>query len=69
MVLFFVWPGKLGEAQACYEQAIQLEPNHLGNHQGLLKSLMDLGQLNTALNLVNGVLADKYVYMFIHYYV
>ncbi|XP_071844608.1 serine/threonine-protein kinase ATR-like isoform X2 [Apostichopus japonicus] len=51
--------GKLGEAQACYEQAIQLEPNHLGNHQGLLKSLMDLGQLNTALNLVNGVLADK----------
>ncbi|PIK55504.1 putative serine/threonine-protein kinase atr [Apostichopus japonicus] len=51
--------GKLGEAQACYEQAIQLDPNHLGNHQGLLKSLMDLGQLNTALNLVNGVLADK----------
>ncbi|KAJ8029668.1 Serine/threonine-protein kinase ATR [Holothuria leucospilota] len=51
--------GKLGEAQACYEQAIKLEPDHLGNHEGLLKSLMDLGQLNTALVLVNGVLADK----------
>lgn len=53
--------GKLGEAQACYEQAIHLEPHHLEYHQGLLKSLMDLGQLNTALNLVNGVLAEKYV--------
>ncbi|XP_070572431.1 serine/threonine-protein kinase ATR-like isoform X2 [Ptychodera flava] len=51
--------GQLRDASACYERAIQLESNDVSLHQGLLKSLMDLGQLSTALVLVNGVLAER----------
>ncbi|XP_064619014.1 serine/threonine-protein kinase ATR-like [Lineus longissimus] len=50
--------GQLQDATACYEQVIQLEPDKITHHQGLLKCLMDLGQTTTALYHVNGILAD-----------
>ncbi|XP_077988664.1 serine/threonine-protein kinase ATR-like [Glandiceps talaboti] len=51
--------GRLRDASACYERAIQLESNDVSLHQGLLKSLINLGQLSTALVHVNGVLSER----------
>ena len=51
--------GNLRDASACYERAIQLEADEPLHHAGLLRSLMGLGQLNTALVHVNGVLAER----------
>ncbi|XP_013417435.1 serine/threonine-protein kinase ATR-like isoform X2 [Lingula anatina] len=51
--------GQLREAASCYERAIQLEPDEVSHHQGLMKTLMDLGQLNTALVHADGVLHSK----------
>ncbi|XP_033634079.1 serine/threonine-protein kinase ATR-like [Asterias rubens] len=52
--------GNLRDASACYERAIQLEADEPLHHAGLLRSLMGLGQLNTALVHVNGVLAERH---------
>ncbi|XP_048255679.1 serine/threonine-protein kinase ATR-like isoform X1 [Haliotis rufescens] len=51
--------GQQQDAQACYEQAIQKEPDEVSHHQGLLASLMELGQLNKALLHTTGVIAEK----------
>ena len=54
-----MFPGQLCDATACYEKVIQLEPDDVTTHQGLVRNLMDLGQLNTAMELVNGVLSNN----------
>ncbi len=59
--MYFV-AGKLRDASACYERAIQLEPDEIRHHKGLLQSLVDLGQLNSALIHVNGLLTERYLY-------
>ncbi|XP_022100883.1 serine/threonine-protein kinase ATR-like [Acanthaster planci] len=51
--------GNLRDASACYERAIQLEPDEPSHHAGLLRSLMGLGQLTTALVHVNGALVER----------
>ncbi|EDV26576.1 uncharacterized protein TRIADDRAFT_54713 [Trichoplax adhaerens] len=58
-VLEFESIGNLRDASACYECAIQLEPNELNHHKGLLQCLMGLGQLSTALAHVNGVISQQ----------
>ena len=51
--------------QACYEQAIQTEPDDVSHHQGLLRGLMDLGQHSKALHHATGAIAERYVISFI----
>ncbi|XP_041465563.1 serine/threonine-protein kinase ATR-like [Lytechinus variegatus] len=51
--------GNLQDAVACYERATQLETGEMGHHKGLVRCLLDLGQLNTALVHVNGVLSQR----------
>ena len=46
--------------QACYEQAIQTEPDDVTHHQGLLRGLMDLGQHSKALTHCTGAIAERY---------
>ena len=45
--------------QACYEQAIQTEPDDVSHHQGLLRGLMDLGQHSKALTHCTGAIAER----------
>ncbi|CAL1526088.1 unnamed protein product, partial [Lymnaea stagnalis] len=51
--------GQQQDAQACYEQAIEQEPDEISHHHGLLRSLMDLAQPYTALRLTSGILEDR----------
>ncbi|ESO92356.1 hypothetical protein LOTGIDRAFT_190706 [Lottia gigantea] len=51
--------GQQQDAQACYERAVQLEPDEVRYHQGLLKSLMELSQHNKALLHATGVIAER----------
>ena len=51
----------MADASACYDRAIQLEPDDVSHFQGLLKSFMNLGQLSTSMELADGVSANKYV--------
>ncbi|XP_030832739.1 serine/threonine-protein kinase ATR-like [Strongylocentrotus purpuratus] len=51
--------GNLQDAVACYERATQLETGEMGHHKGLVRCLLDLGQLNTGLVHVNGVLSQR----------
>ncbi|XP_028398063.1 serine/threonine-protein kinase ATR-like isoform X2 [Dendronephthya gigantea] len=51
--------GKLREAVACYERAIQLEPDTIENHKGLMSCWITLGQVSTALEHANGVLMRR----------
>lgn len=51
--------GQYQDAEACYERAVQLEPNEISHHHGWLRSLIELGQLNKALMHADGVLANK----------
>ncbi|KAL3865678.1 hypothetical protein ACJMK2_043042 [Sinanodonta woodiana] len=51
--------GQQQEVQACYEQAIQSDSDNLSYHQGLLRSLMDLGQQSKSLLHATGVVAEK----------
>ena len=53
--------GQQHEMQACYEQAIQTEPDDVSHHQGLLRGLMDLGQHSKALHHATGAIAERYV--------
>ena len=53
--------GHQQDAQACYERALQVSPSELWPHQGFVRSLMEMGQLNMALLHTTGILADKYV--------
>ncbi|WAQ99000.1 ATR-like protein [Mya arenaria] len=60
------YSGRLGcqvELQACYEQAIQNEPEDLSHHQGLLRCLMDLSQPAQALHHASGAIANTQGWM------
>ncbi|KAG2462678.1 ATR kinase, partial [Polypterus senegalus] len=51
--------GLLRDATACYDRAIQLEPDQIAHYHGLMKSMLGLGQLSTVITQVNGVLANR----------
>ncbi|XP_025077039.1 serine/threonine-protein kinase ATR-like isoform X1 [Pomacea canaliculata] len=51
--------GQQQDAQACYERALQIAPSELWPHQGLVRSLMEMGQLNKALLHTSGVLTKN----------
>ncbi|XP_033108232.1 serine/threonine-protein kinase ATR-like isoform X2 [Anneissia japonica] len=51
--------GQLRDASACYERAIQLEPDDVSHHKGSIRTMMDVGQLNIALYLVNSILEER----------
>ncbi|EDO46300.1 predicted protein, partial [Nematostella vectensis] len=51
--------GQLRDASACYENAIQEEPNAIGHQKGLLKCLFGLGQVTNALMYADGVMGQR----------
>ncbi|TRY93694.1 hypothetical protein DNTS_029400 [Danionella cerebrum] len=51
--------GLLRESTACYDRAIQLEPDQLVHYHGVMNSMLGLGQLSTVITQVNGVLASR----------
>ncbi|KAJ7409859.1 hypothetical protein WISP_111676 [Willisornis vidua] len=51
--------GLLRDATACYDRAIQLEPDQIIHYHGVVKSMLGLGQLSTVITQVNGVLANR----------
>uniref|UniRef100_A0A670Y2E2 Serine/threonine-protein kinase ATR n=1 Tax=Pseudonaja textilis TaxID=8673 RepID=A0A670Y2E2_PSETE len=51
--------GLLRDATACYDRAIQLEPEQIIHYQGVVKSMLGLGQFSTVITQVNGVLAKR----------
>ncbi|XP_054839454.1 serine/threonine-protein kinase ATR [Eublepharis macularius] len=51
--------GLLRDATACYDRAIQLEPDQIIHYHGVVKSMLGLGQLSTVITQVNGVLAKR----------
>ncbi|KAK7486773.1 hypothetical protein BaRGS_00021920, partial [Batillaria attramentaria] len=51
--------GQQQDTQACYERVLQTVPNELWPHQGLLRSLMEMGQPNKALLHATGVLNEN----------
>lgn len=51
--------GQYQDAEACYERAVQLEPDEISHHHGWLRSLMELGQLNKALLHADGIIANN----------
>ncbi|GFR86846.1 serine/threonine-protein kinase atr, partial [Elysia marginata] len=51
--------GQQQDAQACYERAIQMDPEEISHHMGLLRSLIDLAQPNKALIHTAGILAER----------
>uniref|UniRef100_A0A8C2HF54 Serine/threonine-protein kinase ATR n=1 Tax=Cyprinus carpio TaxID=7962 RepID=A0A8C2HF54_CYPCA len=51
--------GLLRESTACYDRAIQLEPDQIVHYHGVMNSMLGLGQLSTVITQVNGVLASR----------
>uniref|UniRef100_A0A6I8NKR0 Serine/threonine-protein kinase ATR n=1 Tax=Ornithorhynchus anatinus TaxID=9258 RepID=A0A6I8NKR0_ORNAN len=51
--------GLLRDATACYDRAIQLEPDQIIHYHGVVKSMLGLGQLSTVITQVNGVNANR----------
>ncbi|XP_062988227.1 serine/threonine-protein kinase ATR [Elgaria multicarinata webbii] len=51
--------GLLRDATACYDRAIQLEPEQIIHYHGVVKSMLGLGQFSTVITQVNGVLAKR----------
>ncbi|KAL8187826.1 UNVERIFIED_CONTAM: hypothetical protein K2H54_056449, partial [Gekko kuhli] len=51
--------GLLRDATACYDRAIQLEPDQIIHYHGVVKSMLGLGQLSTVITQVNGALAKR----------
>ncbi|XP_072852125.2 serine/threonine-protein kinase ATR [Pogona vitticeps] len=51
--------GLLRDATACYDRAIQLEPEQIIHYHGVMKSMLGLGQFSTVVTQVNGVLAKR----------
>ena len=41
---------------SCYERIIQVSPNDVKYRKDFVKCLIDLGQLNTAVNVIDGTL-------------
>ncbi|PIO33109.1 hypothetical protein AB205_0004310, partial [Aquarana catesbeiana] len=44
---------------ACYDRAIQLKPEEIVHYNGVVKSMLGLGQLSTVITQVNGVLNSR----------
>jgi len=57
--LSFVTLGRLSDASACCEHAIQSQPSELVFRHGKLRNLLALGELNSALNIANSVITDR----------
>ncbi|XP_076837125.1 serine/threonine-protein kinase ATR isoform X2 [Brachyhypopomus gauderio] len=51
--------GLLRESTACYDRAMQLEPDQIVHYHGVMNSMLGLGQLSTVMTQVNGVLANR----------
>uniref|UniRef100_A0AAY5ESI2 Serine/threonine-protein kinase ATR n=1 Tax=Electrophorus electricus TaxID=8005 RepID=A0AAY5ESI2_ELEEL len=51
--------GLLRESTACYDRAMQLEPDQIMHYHGVMNSMLGLGQLSTVMTQVNGVLANR----------
>ncbi|XP_077344341.1 serine/threonine-protein kinase ATR isoform X2 [Lithobates pipiens] len=51
--------GLLRDATACYDRAIQLKPEEIVHYNGVVKSMLGLGQLSTVITQVNGVLNSR----------
>ncbi|KAM4694360.1 serine/threonine-protein kinase ATR [Discoglossus pictus] len=51
--------GLLRDATACYDRAMQLEPQEIIHYHGVVKSMLGLGQLSTVITQVNGVLNSR----------
>ncbi|XP_042521644.1 serine/threonine-protein kinase ATR [Dipodomys spectabilis] len=51
--------GLLRDATACYDRAIQLEPDQIIHYHGVVKSMLGLGQLSSVITQVNGVHASR----------
>lgn len=49
--------GNWVDSLTCYEQAMQVEPDYVQNHDGLISCLMNLGHLQTAVTHVHGTLS------------
>ncbi|XP_076813089.1 serine/threonine-protein kinase ATR-like isoform X2 [Clavelina lepadiformis] len=50
--------GALQDAAACYERIIRKNPDDLLHHKGFAKCLIDLGQLSTVVNVIDGTTAQ-----------
>eukprot|EP00731_Ephydatia_muelleri_P024256 Em0016g527a len=51
--------GNYRASAACYERAIQLEPDAVEHHEGLLRCIMQQGELTSALMHANGILSER----------
>ena len=54
MVIYFSFDFQ--DAVACYERIIQVSPNDVSHRKDFVKCLIDLGQLSTAVNVIDGTL-------------
>ena len=59
-IVSIIIAGQLSFASVCYDKAIQKEPSALDFRQGMLKCRLDLGELCSALDLANGMVADRF---------
>ena len=51
--------GQLSDSSVCYDQIIQQEPGELTYRQGLLQCRLELGELQSAMDLANGMIAER----------
>ena len=58
-ILAYESSGQLSDASVCYDQAIQQHPGDVVLRQGLLRCRLALGELHSALDLCNGVMAAQ----------
>ena len=56
---FVLFVGRLSDACACYDKAIAMDPDKLSYRQGLLSCRLNLGELTSTLDLVNGVCKER----------
>ena len=59
-ILFFKIPGQLSDASVCYDKIMIQEPDEVVHRQGLLALRLSLGELNSAMDLCNGIIAERY---------
>ena len=55
----FVRTGLLSDASTCYDRAIQSDPSNAVLKKGLLKIRLAHGELNSVLNLANGMINNE----------
>ncbi|KAK0130626.1 Serine/threonine-protein kinase atr [Merluccius polli] len=51
--------GLLRDASACYDRAIELEPEQIGHYHGMMSSMLGLGQLSSVITQLDGVLTNR----------